>query len=752
MRNFILLGFLLSSATIQAQIDSINVLQPAAVSAVTSDERAPFTHTELRADELKSRDSGRDLPFLLRFAPSIVVTSDAGNGIGYTGMRIRGTDASRINVTINGVPLNDAESQGVYWVDLPDLGASTSELQIQRGVGTSTVGPGAFGGSISVNTLGSVVKPSVRVSLGAGSFNSYRRSVNWNSGMLGEGWSMEGRASNIESDGYVDRATSNLSSLYTSVAKRWDNGKISFTTMLGRERTYQSWFGVPQFATDEEVTDAEILDWAAGSYEYGYGYDTERLTDLLENRRTHNYYNYDDEVDDYGQNHLQLHLEQQVGIANLGVTLYSTTGAGYYEQFRTDDSFSSYGLTAPLFPDSTSPETTNLIRRRWLDNELKGAMLNVQIPFEKWDLDAGGAYSYYSGDHFGEIIWMEHAANVLPGTKYYDSVGEKQDMSAYARASYDVIQDVLRVQGEAQIRSIIYTSTGSDSDLQEVALNDTLQFFNPKLGFDYIFSDSNRGFASIAVANREPARSDYLDNPQENSIRPERLLDFELGYRYSGSKWGAEIGLYYMSYKDQLIATGALNDVGNSIRMNVPESYRAGIELQSGVQITPRFKWNGNLTLSSNKIELFSETLYDFSPLENYENVIDHYNSDIAFSPSVVGASIWGLEVWSKGGENVNMEIATKYVGKQFMDNTSNDSRSLPSYLVNDLILNWSHDCENGGILKVSLFANNILNEMYSSNGWTYSYLYGGLEAMTTENYVYPQAGRNGFINIGLSF
>ncbi|PCJ82616.1 MAG: TonB-dependent receptor [Bacteroidetes bacterium] len=752
MRHYFLLGLFFIPAVFQAQVDSINLLQPAAVSAVTSDDRAPFTHTDINSNELKSRDSGRDMPFLLRLTPSVVVTSDAGNGIGYTGMRIRGIDASRINVTINGVPLNDSESQGVYWVDLPDLGASTSNLQIQRGVGTSTVGPGAFGGSIAVNTLSSHIKPSVRISLGGGSFNSYRKSVNWNSGMLGEGWSMEGRASNIESDGYVDRAASNLNSFYTSVAKRWDDGKLSFTTLLGKERTYQSWFGVPQLVTKESTTDAEIIDWAAGSYEYGYGSDTERLTDLLANRRTHNYYNYDDEVDDYGQNHLQLHLEQQLGSANMGLTLYSTSGAGYYEQFRKDDSFSSYGLSAPLFPDSTSPETTNIIRRRWLDNELKGVTFNVNRPFESWGLNAGASFSKYSGYHFGEVVWMEHAADILPGTRYYNSVGDKQDLSVFMRATYDVIKDVLRIQSEAQIRSVLYSSTGIDSDLQEVSLNDSLLFFNPKIGFDYIFSDFNRAYASFAVANREPARSDYLDSPQANSIRPEKLLDFELGYSYSRSVWGAEIGLYYMNYKDQIIATGALNDVGNTIKTNVPFSSRLGIELQTGIQITSRLKWDGNLTLSRNKIDFFSETLYDYSPENNYENIIFHENTDIALSPSVVGASIFGVEVWSKKGVGVNLEIATKYVGKQFLDNTSNDARSLPSYLVNDVILSYSHVSENGGELIISLFGNNILNEMYSANGWTYSYLYGGIAGMTTENYVYPQAGRNGFINIEFSF
>ena len=752
MRISILFIFLFSSAFFQAQIDSINLIRPAAITAVTSDERAPFTHSDFDAADLNKRDAAQDLPFLLRLAPSVVVTSDAGNGIGYTGMRIRGTDASRVNVTINGVPLNDAESQGVYWVDLPDLGASVSGLQIQRGVGTSTVGAGAFGASVAVNTLGAIVKPGVRAVLGMGSFNSSRESVSWNTGMIGNGFSFDGRASHVSSDGYIDRASSELNSLYTSVAKRWASGRMSFTTMLGNERTYQAWYGVPQLATDENITDQEILDWAAGSSEYGYGSDAERVTDLIENRRTHNYYNYENEVDDYAQNHLQLHFDQRVGLTDIAMTLYSTSGAGFYEQFRSGDSFQSYGLEAPMFPDSTSPESTNVIRRRWLDNNLLGSIINLSVPIKEAKLDAGFAYSTYSGDHFGEIIWMQHAFDVMPGTKYYDNVGNKHDMSAYSRISFDLIPRLIKVQGEAQIRSVLYTSNGVDSDLQDFMFDHNMLFFNPKLGLDFKPSENLRAFASVAIANREPARSDYLDHPGWSStlIKPERLLNIETGFKTYGKKWAAEIGLYHMGYQDQLVATGALNDVGNVVRINVPNSFRQGVELQGGVEISSRIRWDGNLTLSKNKIEEFDEILYDYVSMIPTVIPITHLNTDIAFSPSVVAASIIGIKVWSNDKNSINFEHAAKFVGKQYLDNTSNNERSLPSYLVNDFVVRWSP--ESGRGLSVSLFANNIFNELYSANGWTYSYLNGGLDGMVTENYVFPQAGRHGFINIVYSF
>ena len=752
MRISILFIFLFSSAFFQAQIDSINLIHPAAITAVTSDERAPFTHSDFDAEDLNKRDAAQDLPFLLRFAPSVVVTSDAGNGIGYTGMRIRGTDASRVNVTINGVPLNDAESQGVYWVNLPDLGASVSGLQIQRGVGTSTVGAGAFGASVAVNTLGAIVKPGVRAVLGMGSFNSSRESVSWNTGMIGNGFSFDGRASHVSSDGYIDRASSELNSLYTSVAKRWASGRMSLTTMLGSERTYQAWNGVPQLATDENVTDQEILDWAAGSSEYGYGSDSERVTDLIENRRTHNYYNYENEVDDYAQNHLQLHFDQRVGLADIAMTLYSTSGAGFYEQFRSGDSFQSYGLEAPMFPDSTSPESTNVIRRRWLDNTLLGSIINLSVPIKEAKLDAGFAYSTYSGDHFGEIIWMQHAFDVMPGTKYYDNVGNKHDMSAYSRISFDLIPRLIQVQGEAQIRSVLYTSNGVDSDLQDFMFDHKMLFFNPKLGLDFKPSENLRAFASVAIANREPSRSDYLDHPGWGSalIKPERLLNIETGFKTYGKKWAAEIGLYHMGYQDQLVATGALNDVGNVVRINVPNSFRQGVELQGGVEISSRIRWDGNFTLSKNKIEEFDEILYDYVSMIPTVIPITHLNTDIAFSPSVVAASMIGIKVWSNDKNSINFEHAAKFVGKQYLDNTSNDERSLPSYLVNDFVVRWSPESESG--LSISVFANNIFNKLYSANGWTYSYLYGGLDGMVTENYVFPQAGRHGFINIVYSF
>jgi iron complex outermembrane receptor protein len=738
-----------------AQIDSINLLQPAAVTSVTSDARAPFAHTDITADDLKARDASQDLPFLLRFSPSVVVTSDAGNGIGYTGMRIRGVDATRVNVTINGVPLNDAESQGVYWVDLPDLGSSVNNLQIHRGVGTSTIGPSSFGGSIAINTLGKVVTPEVSAVLAAGSFGSKRMTASWTTGMFGDDWSFDGRVSQIYSDGYIDRATSELFSVYGSATKRWETGRVSFTQINGTERTFQSWFGVPQLATDEATTEEDILDWANNSGEYGYGSDTTRINDLLLNRRRHNYYTYANEVDDYAQNHSQIHLDQSVGIAHVGLTLYQTLGNGFFEQQKLGDDYESYGLVSP----DTTIDTSDVIRRRWLDNTLQGGLLNVMMTLGNITIDGGGAYSQYKGDHFGEIIEME---NVDAGHQYYDNIGTKIDLSVYTRTTLAVLDDKLRFQGEVQFRNVEYSSTGIDSDLIEFVIDDTLSFFNPKFGLDFMPNASNRAFVSIAQAHREPSRSDYLDSPQTSELLPEELLDFEFGFRHSHEKWAVEVGAYMMQYNNQLIATGALNDVGSPLRVNIEDSYRRGIELQAGVQVTSKIRWDGNLTLSENKITEFTETVYDYAAFSdttfNYVNTIEYLDTDIAFSPSVVGSSIIGVNVWdgvsffSDESFKVDVEFATKYVGVQYLDNTSNEDRSLPAYLVHDAIIRCSSKNASGKEFGLSIFANNILDHMYSANGWTYSYRYGGAEATTTENYVYPQAGRNGFISLSVKF
>ena len=741
--------FMTSVLKAQLDVDTLDV-PTATVSAVQAGDQDPFAVTNLGVEDIQKQDAAQDVPFLLRLTPSAVVSSDAGHGIGYTSLRIRGVDQSRINVTINGVPLNDAESQGVFWVDLPDLGSSMTGLQIQRGVGTSTNGPAAFGATVSVNTLGTLAKPGIRAVLGGGSFGTQRRTLAWNTGMLQDGWSFEGRASRIESDGWVDRATSDLSSLYGRVAKRWETGRLSFTTTLGHERTYQAWYGVPQIVAALESTDEDILNWVQGSGEYNYGADTVRVADLLDRRTQHNYYRYENEVDDYRQDHYQIHLDQTLGDWNFGGVFYATLGAGFYEQFRQGDDLSDYGL-APLVMGTDTTFATDLVRRRWLDNTLMGTSWTVSRSTEAFSQVYGVSRSFYSGDHFGELIWMDFGAGAEPGDEYYRSLGEKTDLSAFGKWSGQVSD--LRWHGEIQARQVLYQTSGRDNDYSEIDIQDELTFFNPKAGLTWTPSETLQGFVSAAVAHREPARSDYLDSPQDTPLRPERLLDVEAGAKKRGERWAVGATLYNMQYTDQLVATGQLNDVGNVVRVNVADSYRRGVELEAGVQLTSSLRLDANATLAQNKIAQFEETVYDYDGNFDYVNTIVHENTDIALSPNAVAMGMLTFEAPEDGAlAGLSMSLIGKHVGQQFLDNTSNEGRALAAYTTLDAVVRLERTLSTGQALTLSVFGNNLLDTMYSATGWTYSYRYGGPESTVTENYVYPQAGRHGFVTLAVEF
>ena len=768
----------------QAQLDvDTTQVATATVAAVQAGENDPFSVTNLDASDIQSQDAAQDVPFLLRLTPSAVVSSDAGHGVGYTSLRIRGVDQSRINVTINGVPLNDAESQGVFWVDLPDLGSSMTGLQIQRGVGTSTNGPAAFGATVSVNTLETLAKPGIRAVLGGGSFGTQRRTLAWNTGMLQDGWSFEGRASRITSDGWVDRATSDLSSLYGRVAKRWETGRLSLTTTLGHERTYQAWYGVPVIALTDS-SDEAIRAWAAGSYEYNYAseesseYDKNRLEDLIKNRERHNYAQYKDEVDDYRQDHFQLHLDQAIGDWNLGGVVYSTLGAGYYEQFKQDEKLSTYGFdpyviqvfdTTGALMGSDTIGSTNLVRRRWLDNTLLGSSWTIGKQSDALSQVYGMSASQYVGDHFGRVVWMDVASNATPDAEYYNSVGEKLDLSAFGKWSGNV--NDLRWHAEAQFRHVNYSTSGTDNDYSSIDIQDTLNFFNPKAGLTWSPDDKRSAFVSAAVAHREPARSDYLDSPQSTDLRPERLVDVEAGYRQAGSTWAFGATFYHMQYTDQLLATGELNDVGNPIRVNVDESYRQGLEFEAGVQLSPQWRLDANAAFSTNKIARFEETLYDYekfdendNPTEGYEVVIVHENTDIALSPNTVAMGMLTWEASEDGPlSGLSASLIHKQVGKQFIDNTSNENRALAAYSTLDAVVRAERTLQSGQHVTLSLFGNNLMDAMYSAFGWTYSSLYGVPltgpgEGQTYEDYtstvtnVFPQAGRHGFVTLSVDF
>jgi iron complex outermembrane receptor protein len=678
-------------------------------------DRAPWAVSHVAPEELARRDAAVDLPYALRFTPSVVVTSDAGTGIGYTGLRVRGSDATRVQVTLNGVPVNDAESHQVYWVNLPDLMGSTDGVQIVRGAASGAYGPGAFGATVAVGTTALAEEAGGRLVLGGGSFGTLRGTVAASTGRLGRGWYGEVRASHVRSDGWVDRASARLTGVHLSVARVADRGRAVYTALLGHERTYQSWFGVPRIALDG--TAEEISVWAAGSYEYSYGADTARIADLIARRERHNFYRYADEVDDYRQDHHQLLGEWEAGPWALRGTLNATFGHGYYEQFR-------------------DPGT---IRQRWLDNVLGGAVLSAARELGPATLEAGLAGFVYSGDHFGRLLATPEDGPLTTPREYYRGNGFKQDGSAYVRTVVAPRPDLV-VHGELGARAVTYTVDGTDNDQRTLAVDEELLFFNPKLGADWSRGPW-RAFASAAVAHREPSRSDYVDRPLGAALpRPERLIDSEAGLRFARGRWVAELVAFRMDYRDQLVLSGALNDVGVPLRINVDRSWRQGLELSADGHLGSRVRITPTLTWSANRIEAFNEVLYDYG-IAIAEVTVPRGTTDIAFSPSLTGAAVVAVEV----ARGLSAEWAVRHVGRMHLDNSGVEDRSLPAYTVHDLRLRYEREK-----LAVSAFVVNVLNTRYSSNGWTYSYRAAGTDV--TEVFVYPQAGAHGFLTVEYRF
>ena len=706
------------------------------VEATRAKENMPVAQTNISYADIEKNNLGQDLPFLLQNEVSMISTSDAGAGIGYTGFRLRGSDATRINVTVNGIPINDSESQGVYWVNMPDFASSTENIQIQRGVGTSTNGAGAFGGSVKLQTDELKEDAYAEISTSYGSFNTQKYSAKLGTGLINDHWAFDGRASFIGSDAYIDRASSNLSSYYLSGGYYSDKTVFKAVHFSGREKTYQSWWGTPQSVVDGDTT-------AMQTHAMNNWLDSAQTANLLNSGRTYNYYEYDNEVDNYGQDHFQLHFSHVISDhLKANFALHYTHGAGYYEQYRKGDSFSEYALPNVIVGSDTIT-STDLIRRRWLDNDFYGLTYNFFYDKEKLNLTLGGAYNIYEGDHFGEVIWTQYASTSSIRDRYYDNKGEKTDINIFFKSEYK-LNDKLTSFIDFQVRSVDYATAGIDNDLKTLAIDTSFIFFNPKAGLSYKLNDEMRVFASVAVANREPVRNDFIDNPSDDQPSNENLIDYEFGIDRKGKKTTLQANLYYMNYKDQLILTGELNDVGSPVRMNVDKSYRAGVELMAGVVLSNKLRLKMNATLSQNKIADFTEVIYDYT--NGYEVVENKYtNTDIAFSPNIISAA--GLEY--APGESLSLLLQTKYVGQQFLDNTSNNNRAISAYQTLDARISYTIFPKSIKELNLNFMANNILNSLYSSNGYTYSYIYG---AMVTENFYYPQAGTNFLCGLTLKF
>ncbi len=720
MKNIIYLLLLTTSFYVSSQEkinDSIQgtkqFLDEVIVQTVRVKASAPFAHTNVSKAELSTRNLGQDLPILLNFSPSVITTSDAGAGIGYTGIRIRGVSAQSTNITINGIPFNDPESHGTYWVNLPDFTSSIESLQVQRGVGTSTNGSGAFGASINILTDAISENAFSEISNSVGSYNTRKHTVKFSTGKINNSFELSGRLSKIDSDGYIDRAFSDLKSYFLQGSYVQGSTLVKVLAFGGHEKTYQSWDGV----TKEQI---------------------------LENRRQ-NPISYENEIDNYKQDHYQFHWNEKLNqrwSTNIGLNY--TYGRGYFEQYKKDDSVVNYKgiVESDVDQNGVVLGTTDLIRRRWLDNNFY--VFNASANYKKNNLNMtfSGSFSTYSGDHFGEVIWArQFGENASIRDRYYQGNGKKKDFSFFTKASY-YLRDNIELYADLQFRKITYNTTGLTSDLVNMIIGESHSFFNPKLGLSYNLNLDSSFYLSYSRANREPSRSDYENNP---NVKPEQLNDFELGWRYNKNNLKFNLNTYYMLYNEQLVLSGALDDVGTPIRTNSGSSYRVGIETDVKLKLSELFTINSNMTISSNKNKKI------LSPVDG--KIFDFGKTNISFSPEFITSNV----IVYNPIKNFNISFLSKYVGSQYMGNTDALNSKLDSYFVNDL--NFSYILIPNRIFSSIVFSglvNNIFDVEYVSNGYYYTYEDtwsdpSQVKTLDGAGY-YPQATRNFLLGITLKF
>ncbi len=714
-----------SNKIVIALSPTTEMLEEALVKSIRASSTSPSTVTLLSKQDLEKQNFGQDLPMLLNLTPSTVVSSDAGAGVGYTGIRIRGIDQTRINVTINGIPLNDAESHGVYWVDLPDFASSANSIQIQRGVGSSTNGAASFGGSINIKTDHIQPTAFAIADLGYGFFNTLKLNGQFGTGILKSNWGVQGRFSAIQSDGFIDRASSDLKSVFITAAHYGEKDLLKFNFMAGHERTYQAWYGIPQpwFQKNVDRTN-EFMDEL-------YFSQADRVHLLNSNHNTYNPYTYKDEVDNYDQHHLQLFYNRQLSNKiSFNSGLHYTHGYGYFEQYRFDDDFATYGLDTINLPGDTIT-SGNFVRRRWLDNHFMGGVFSVERKSVKNSLVVGGGYHLYSGAHFGKIIWAQYASNSGPGHTYYDMNATKIDGNLYVKAQHQP-STRLSTYADIQLRLVSYSFKEQEWYLTSASHQPTrFVFFNPKLGTSVQWNKEHSSRFFMAVSNREPVRDDFVNSDMNHKLLPEWMFNLEFGHNLQQKKYAIGVNYYYMYYRNQLVLTGAINDVGAYIRTNVPESYRVGMELEAGLKLTKKHSLASNLTLSSNKIVEFTEYVDDWNT--GVQQSFNRVNTTLAFAPSITGMVVLESELNKSWTTNLSL----KSVGKQFLDNSESDERALSSFTV----INFQTNYKFSNSVNLGLQVNNVLNLDYAPNGYTF----GAMDANVRKsyNYVYPMAGRH---------
>ena len=723
-----ILTFLACNIIAQAS-DSITFkknLDEVSVNALRANDKTPMAFTNISKSEIKKSNLGQDLTYLISLTPSVVTTSDAGAGIGYTGLRIRGTDPSRINVTINGIPVNDSESQGVWWVNMPDFASSLDNIQIQRGVGTSTNGAAAFGASINLKTLALNKKAYTITNNSIGSFNTLKNNIEFGSGMLNNKFTFDGRLSRISSDGYIDRATSDLKSLYLQGAYFGKKSVLKAIVFSGQERTYQAWNGVPKR--------------------------------YLDTNRTFNSYTYENEVDNYNQTNYQLHYNEQLNSkTNIHLATHYTHGEGYFESEKLNQNLADYGLNNILIGSDTI-SSTDLVRRKWLNNDFGGITYSINHKNDLVNLVVGGANNVYSGQHYGNVIWAQYMSNGLYNHQYYKNIATKYDNNIFIKTNFQASEKTSLFL-DLQSRNIEYEFNGSDIDgnigVQEVKLD----FFNPKFGLSHKMNEEQLLYGSFAVANKEPNRSDYIESSPNSRPLHETLYDTEIGFKYTTKDFKFNANAYIMNYDNQLIKTGEINDVGYFTSENVKKSFRRGIEIEGSILLSKKLAWAANMTLSENKIDTFIQYIDSWDTGGQQETI--YTETDLAFSPSI----IWASQLTYNFQDNLSLDFITKYVGEQFIDNSSSEDRKLDDYLVNNLRLSYSFNSKIFNYARLSLQINNLFDEEYVSSAWIYRFVSNGYDPSEDDHYVtkgsdggynmagyFPEATRNYLIGLTLGF
>ncbi len=699
------------------------------VSATRAHSKVPVAYSDVSRPEIESRDFGQDIPYIISFTPSFVASSDAGTGIGYTSFRIRGSDMNRINITLNGIPLNDPESHGVWWVNMPDLASSLENVQIQRGVGTSTHGAGAFGASINLQTSTMHHDAYGEITSSAGSFNTFRNTVKVGSGLINDRFTFDARLSKITSDGFIERSGSDLKSFFISGGMHNEKSILKVNVFSGQEKTSLAWDGVP----------SEMLGDNRRYNSLGRFTNQDGETDY-----------YDNETDNYQQDHYQLFYSRELSPnLNLNTAFHYTRGYGYFEQYRPNDRFRSYGLGNLEMGDDVI-DRSDLVRRRILDNHFYGMTFSVKYSQRKYDITIGGGMNRYDGDHYGHIIWSQFSGHIPKNYEWYSNNGDKNDLNFFGKIDYR-LTDRLNLYGDLQYRRIDYSIDGIDSRLRDITGNHDYGFFNPKAGIFFELNDRQNVYLSYAVAHREPNRSNFTDARPGEFPRPERLDNIETGYNFRSENLSLNTNLFYMKYTDQLVLTGDINDVGKDIMTNVPDSYRTGIELSAGIKFTPEVELGFNLALSENRIKDYTEFVDNWDYWDDPENeplqiVRQLGSTELSFSPPLIA----GSEITWSPVENMSFNFASKYVDRQFIDNSASRDRMLDPYFFSDLRFNYIIKSPWFGDLGINFLIGNIFNAKFETNAWIYRYIYQGKEQYMDG--FFPQAGRHFFSGVSIRF